>query len=133
MIDADYRTLADREHRALAGLSMGGMQALGIGLTHLNTFGTVAAFSGVPFGDIDPAVDFGGVLSDPEAFNRRVRLLWLSFGSAETRFVERVQQFRELLDRQGIAHEVYESPGTAHEWQTWRRSLHAFAPRLFGG
>lgn len=133
MIDADYRTLPDREHRALAGLSMGGMQALGIGLTHLDTFGTVAAFSGVPFGDIDPAVDFGGVLSDPEAFNRRVRLLWLSFGSAEARFVERVQQFRELLDRQGIAHEVYESPGTAHEWQTWRRSLHAFAPRLFGG
>ncbi len=80
MIDADYRTLPDREHRALAGLSMGGMQALGIGLTHLDTFGTVAAFSGVPFGDIDPAVDFGGVLSNPEAFNRRVRLLWLSFG-----------------------------------------------------
>jgi len=131
MIDADYRTLPGREHRALAGLSMGGMQALGIGLTHLDTFGTVAAFSGVPSGDIDPEVDFGGVLSDAEAFNRRVRLLWLSFGSAEARFVERVQQFRELLDRQGIAHEVYESPGTAHEWQTWRRSLHAFAQRLF--
>ncbi|MCU0521803.1 MAG: alpha/beta hydrolase-fold protein [Anaerolineae bacterium] len=131
MIDAAYRTVADREHRALAGLSMGGMQALHVGLRHLDTFATIGAFSGVPFEELDPQTAFGGVFSDPEAFNRKVRLLWLSNGTAETRFVERVQRFREILGRLGITHEVYESPGTAHEWQTWRRSLHVFAPRLF--
>ncbi len=131
MVDADYRTLDDREHRAIAGLSMGGMQALHVGLNHLETFATIAAFSGAPMFDVDPQTDYGGVLSDPAAFNRRVRLLWMSVGTEEAHFVQRAQHLREVLDTLGIAHTYYESPGTAHEWQTWRRSLHAFAPLLF--
>ncbi len=131
MVDATYRTLDDREHRAIAGLSMGGMQALHVGLNHLETFATIAAFSGAPMFDVDPQTDYGGVLSDPAAFNRRVRLLWMSAGTEEPHFVQRARHFRGVLDTLGIAYIVYESPGTAHEWQTWRRSLHAFAPLLF--
>jgi enterochelin esterase-like enzyme len=131
MIDGAYRTLADREHRALAGLSMGGMQALHVGLQHLDVFSAIGAFSGVPAGEFEPQTAFGGAFSDPEAFNKKVRLLWMSAGTEEQRFVERVAGFRGMLDGLGIACEAFESPGTAHEWQTWRRSLHAFAPRLF--
>jgi enterochelin esterase-like enzyme len=133
MVDASYRTLDDREHRAIAGLSMGGMQALHVGLNHLETFATIAAFSGAPMFDVDPRTDYGGVLSDPVAFNRQVRLLWMSAGTEEPHFMQRARQFREVLDTLGIVYTTYESPGTAHEWQTWRRSLHAFAPLLFRG
>ncbi len=133
MIDDTYRTLADREHRAIAGLSMGGMQALSAGLRHLETFATIAAFSGIPWMPPDLRTAYGGAFRDPDAFNRQVQRLWISVGTAEERFVERVEQFREALDGLGITYEYFESEGTAHEWQTWRRSLHAFAPGLFGG
>ncbi len=61
----------------------------------------------------------------------RVRLLWLSAGTAEVRFVEALHRLHETLEPIGIRHELYISEGTSHEWQTWRRSLHAFAPLLF--
>ncbi len=131
MIDTTYRTMADREYRAIAGLSMGGMQALNVGLRHLGTFATIGALSGMPIFQIDPQTAYNGAFSDPDAFNRRVRLLWMSAGTAEPFALERAQQFRAMLDALGVAYEYYESPGTAHEWQTWRRSLHRFAPRLF--
>lgn len=131
VIDETYRTLADREHRAIAGLSMGGMQALAAGLCHLDTFATIGAFSGIPWTLTDLQTAYDGAFRDPDAFNRQTELLWISVGTEEAQFVERVQQFSEGLDALGITYEYFESPGTAHEWQTWRRSLHAFAPRLF--
>lgn len=131
MIDATYRTIADREHRALAGLSMGGRQALQVGLTHLETFAWIAAFSGAVFEPLDTQAAYNGVFSDPEAFNRRVRLFWLSAGTAEERFVQAVQSMQATLGQIGVKHEVYWSEGTSHEWQTWRRSLRRLAPLLF--
>ena len=131
MIDATYRTLADREHRALAGLSMGGMQALHIGLGHLDTFAYIGAFSGARLETFDPQTTYQGVFADPAAFNRQVRLFWLSAGTAEERFHQGVQLFHDALDQVGINHQIYLSDGTSHEWQTWRRSLHEFAPQLF--
>ena len=131
LIDATYRTYADREHRALAGLSMGGMQALSIGLTHLDTFATVGAFSAARLDTFDPNTSYGGVLADAEAFNRRTQLFWLSAGTAEQRFHEGLQEFDATLNELGITHQVFYSEGTAHEWQTWRRSLYHFAPLLF--
>ena len=130
-IDATYRTLADREHRALAGLSMGGMQALQIGLKHLDTFSAVAAFSAPPGAQFDVAKSYGGVFADAAAFNKKVKLLWLGAGTAETRFADGLKAMHTALDKAGVKHVAFESEGTAHEWQTWRRSLHDFAPRLF--
>jgi enterochelin esterase-like enzyme len=129
-IDATYRTLADRDHRALAGLSMGGMQALHIGLKHLDLFASVGAFSAPVFGRFDVNTAHSGAFGDPAAFNKKVRLLWLGVGSAEG-FGDRVKAMHGALDKAGVKHVFFESPGTSHEWQTWRRSLRDFAPRLF--
>ncbi len=137
-IDSQFRTMANREHRAMAGLSMGAMQAFQIALNHLDTFAYVGGFSGAPVGfvfggnAIDLKTAFGGAMSDAAAFNKRVQLLWLGVGTAEAeRMHAGIEAFHAALDNAGIKNVFYESPGTAHEWQTWRRDLNDFAPRLF--
>jgi enterochelin esterase-like enzyme len=129
-IDATYRTRADREYRALAGLSMGGMQSLHIGLKHLDQFASIGAFSAPVFGTFDAKSAYNGIFADA-AFNEKVRLLWLGVGSAEKWFADGTKRMHNALDEAGIKHVMFESPGTSHEWQTWRRCLHDFAPRLF--
>jgi enterochelin esterase-like enzyme len=131
MIDSTYRTLSDRKHRAMAGLSMGGGQTLQITLRHLDKFSHIGAFSGALFGKFDAKTAYGGAFGDPKAFNEKVRLLWLGAGSGEQAFVKSARALHEALDRMGIPSVFVESPGTAHEWQTWRRALYDFAPRLF--
>ncbi len=135
-IDATYRTRPDRNSRALAGLSMGGFQAYSIGLSHLDQFSAIGGFSGAGGGfgggAFDPKTAYNGVMADAEAFNRRVPVLFLSIGTAESqRFQDSVRGFNDALTRAGIKTVFYESPGTDHEWLTWRRSLHQFAPLLF--
>jgi enterochelin esterase-like enzyme len=132
-IDATYRALADRDHRAMAGLSMGGMQTLNIALQHLDTFAYIGSFSGPPLNGFDLKTSYGGAFTDAKTFNEKVRLLWLGYGSAEHRFADAVKGVHAALADAGIHHVIFESPGTAHEWQTWRRSLYDFAPRLFKG
>jgi enterochelin esterase-like enzyme len=135
MIDATYRTIPDREHRAMAGLSMGGMQTFQIGLKHLDLFASLGGFSGAGggFGGVafDPKTAHNGVMADADVFNKKVRLLWLGIGTAEGRMYEGIKSYHEALTKAGIKHAYYESPGTAHEWLTWRRCLHEFAPLLF--
>jgi enterochelin esterase-like enzyme len=138
MIDKTYRTLADRDHRAMAGLSMGGMQTFQITLNNLDTFSYIGGFSGAGAAFVfggnkpDPRTAYNGVLSDPAAFNKRVHLVWLGVGTAEPeRMHTGLVSFNDFLEQAGIHHVFYESPGTAHEWQTWRRDLHLFAPLLF--
>jgi enterochelin esterase family protein len=137
MIDSTYRTLADREHRAMAGLSMGGMQTFQIALMHLDKFAYIGGFSGAGDGmGGGPAFDAktanNGVFSDAAAFNKKVKLVWIGVGTAEPeRMATAIKAFHEGLDRAGIKTVYYESPGTAHEWQTWRRDLKEFAPLLF--
>jgi len=134
-IDSAYRTLPDREHRAIAGLSMGGMQAFQIGLSHLDLFDYLGGFSGGgggAGGPVDLKTAHGGVMADADAFNRRVRVVFLGIGTAEPeRMLRSVQGYHDALQAAGIKHVFYESPGTAHEWLTWRRDLHEFAPLLF--
>lgn len=130
MIDARYRTIADRASRAMAGLSMGAGQTLQITSAHLDTFAWVGAFS-APLRNFDVKTSFGGVFTDAAAYNKRVRLLWIGAGTGETTFMEAAGRLHEALDAAGITHVMFASPGTAHEWQTWRRSLHDFAARLF--
>ena len=136
MIDATYRTIPDRENRAMAGLSMGGMQTFQITLKHLDLFSYIGGFSGggggfggVPF---DPKTAHGGVMANADEFNKKVRLVWLGIGTTEPqRMYESVKNYHEALEKAGIKHVYYESPGTSHEWLTWRRCLHEFAPLLF--
>jgi enterochelin esterase-like enzyme len=135
MIDATYRTVPDREHRAMAGLSMGGMQTFQITLKHLDLFAYLGGFSGAGGGfggaAFDPKTAHGGVMANADEFNKKVRLLWLGIGTAEGRMYEGIKSFHEALTKAGIKHVYYESPDTAHEWLTWRRCLHEFAPLLF--
>ena len=130
-IDAAFRTIPDRDHRALAGLSMGSMQALAISTAHLDLFSHIGLFSGQPRGDFDVKSSFGGVFADAASFNARVKSFFVGIGTAEGKNYEAAQAFHTALEGGGITHRFFESPGTAHEWQTWRRCLKEFAPQLF--
>jgi enterochelin esterase family protein len=130
-IDSAYRTLTAREHRAMAGLSMGGGQTLQITLSHLDRFAWIGSFSAsLRLGD-DLKSAYNGVFADPAAFNKQVRLLWLGAGSAEERAHKAATAAHESLDKAGIRNDLYVVQGTSHEWQTWRRHLNEFAPLLF--
>jgi enterochelin esterase family protein len=136
MIDSTYRTVGDREHRAMAGLSMGGMQTFNITLNHLDKFSYIGGFSGAGGGFGGATVDLktahNGVMADAAAFNKKVHLVWLGIGTAEPRrMYDSVKNYHTALAQAGINTVFYESPGTDHEWQTWRRSLKEFAPLLF--
>ena len=135
-VDKNYRTLPNRDNRAMAGLSMGGMQTFQITLKHLDTFAYIGGFSGAGGGmggaPFDVKTAFGGAMSDVAAFNKKVRLVWVGIGTKEPeRMYQGVNNFHKTLESAGIKHDYYESPGTDHEWQTWRRDLNDFAPRLF--
>lgn len=131
MIDTTYRTLTERTSRAMAGLSMGGGQTLSITLKNMDQFAWIGAMSSPPRQGFDVTTSYDGVFRDAAAFNKRVKLLWLGAGTAEERFHTGAVAMHDTLDRAGIKNVFYSSPGTDHEWQTWRRSLHDFAPRLF--
>ncbi|MEN6335990.1 MAG: malectin domain-containing carbohydrate-binding protein, partial [Phycisphaerales bacterium] len=134
MIDANYRTLADQPHRAMAGLSMGGMQTKAITLASLDTFSHIGIFSG---GSIAPTD-----INDLNTFKQKVKLVFVSYGSREIDPANRRGGGRggfggdpkasaEALKQAGVNSVFYVSPNTAHEWQSWRRSLREFAPLLF--
>jgi len=128
MIDKTYRTIPDREHRAMAGLSLGGTQTYQITQANLDKFAYVGIFS-APFGFPGVETGYDGLLKKPDEFAKRVRLFYVSMGSKEGATTGR--SVHEELEKAGIKHVYYESPGTAHEFQTWRRSLHGFAQQLF--
>ncbi len=137
-IDSTFRTLSDRDHRAMAGLSMGGMQTFQITLNHLDRFSYIGGFSGaggmLVLGGrkLDPKTDYNGVFADPAAFAKKVHLLWLGVGTKEPeRLRTGILRLHTSLQDANIQHVFYESAGTDHEWQTWRRDLKDFAPSLF--
>ncbi len=130
MVEKNYRVAPGRENRAMAGLSMGGFQTFNTGLNHLDKFSYLAGFSGNcgSGGNFDPKTSCSGAFEKPAEFNKKIKLLYVSTGSVEG---PRVKQFSEELKKIGVENVYYESPGTAHEWLTWRRSFYDFAPRLF--
>ncbi|MBS1804427.1 MAG: esterase [Acidobacteria bacterium] len=137
-VDKTFRTLSDRDHRAMAGLSMGGMQTFQVTFNHLDLFSYIGGFSGAgnPFlfgnNKLDLKTDYHGAMADPDAFAKRVHLLWVGVGTNEPeRMKSGLEKLHTSLDEGKIQHVFYESPGTDHEWQTWRRDLKDFAPRLF--
>lgn len=122
-IDANYRTLTDQPHRAMSGLSMGGAITHGITLAHLDKFAYIGMFSG---GSITPAE-----IKDMADFKRKAKLVFVGYGSRENGAPGKANA--EDLKKAGVNAVYYESPLTAHEWLSWRRDLHEFAPLLFQG
>ena len=129
-IDSHFRTIADNKHRAMAGLSMGGMQTKSITVAHPEVFSSLGIFSG-------GTITVDDTKNNPE-FAKGLQLVFVSFGSRELE--NRVQGFgdgtdpkveTEELAKSGVNAHFYVSPGTAHEWQSWRRALYQFAQLLF--
>ncbi|MCP9199109.1 alpha/beta hydrolase-fold protein [Gramella sp. GC03-9] len=135
-IDEKFRTIPNRENRAIAGLSMGASQTMSIIMNNLNHFAYYGGFSGTANfpgnEDLDPEEFLNGAFSDAEEVNEKIKVLWLGLGTKEAEvFFKTVGKFRDMLDKQDIEYTYYESPGTAHEWHTWRRSLYQYAQLLF--
>jgi enterochelin esterase-like enzyme len=134
MIEKTYRVLPGKDNRAMAGLSMGGAQTFETVLNHLDKFAWFGGFSGncAAFGRgggaFDPKTACGGSFADPAAFNKQIKLMFISTGSVEG---PGVKTFSDELTKAGIHNVYFESAGTAHEWLSWRRALNDFAPRLF--
>jgi enterochelin esterase family protein len=130
MVERAYRVAPGRENRAMAGLSMGGMQSFMTVLANTDKFAYLGGFSGSSGGrgGFDPKTAHDGVFADPVPFNKKMKVLFLGIGTAEG---PGTKNFSEKLTKAGINNIYYESPGTAHEWLTWRRCLNDFAPRLF--
>lgn len=122
-IDSNYRTLADQPHRAMSGLSMGGAITHGVTLAHLDKFAYIGMFSG---GSISPSE-----IKDMTEFKKKVKLVFVGYGSRENGAASKANI--EALKEAGVSAVYYESPLTAHEWLSWRRDLHEFAPLLFRG
>ena len=126
-IDSQFRTLSDRDHRAMAGLSWGGHQTFDVVLNNLDKFSYMGAFSGAIFG-LDVKTAYDGVFAKSDEFNKKIHYLFLSCGSEENFGTEAlVNSLRDL----GVKADYYVSPGTAHEWLTWRRCFNQFIPHLF--
>jgi enterochelin esterase family protein len=130
MVERTYRVLPGRENRAMAGLSMGGMQSFMTVLGNMDKFAYLGGFSGSSGGrgGFDPKTSSNGVFADADAFNKKMKVLFLGIGSVEG---PGTKNFSEGLANAGIHNVYFESPGTAHEWLTWRRCLNDFAPRIF--
>jgi len=128
-IDRTYRTLGDQPHRGMAGLSMGGMQTRSITLANLDKFSHIGVFSGGSIALTN--------ITDMAAFKQKVKLVFVSYGSREVDSPNRrnfggdPKANTEALKEAGVNSLYYVSPLTAHEWQSWRRSLHQFAQSLF--
>jgi enterochelin esterase-like enzyme len=129
-IDASYRTIANRDSRAIAGLSLGGTQTYQITQANLDKFAFIGIFS-APFGFPGVETGYNGLLKKPAEFNKLVKVFFVSMGSKEGANSGRA--IHEELDKAGIDNVYYEAPGTQHEFQTWRKSLYNYAPLLFQG
>ena len=126
-IDANFRTKADREYRAMAGLSWGGHQTFDVVLQNLDKFAWMGTFSGAIFG-LDVKTAYNGVFADADAFNKKIHYFYMNWGTDD--FIKSqpiVDSLREL----GIKVDSSVSQGTGHEFLTWRRGLHEFIPHLF--
>lgn len=121
-IESNYRVIPDQANRAMAGLSMGGMQTRSIVIANPDKFSHVGMFSS---GTFTPSE-----ISDIESFKKNVKVVFMSFGGREGGAAN-IGNAAEEWNKIGIKGVSYVSPETAHEWHTWRRSLYQFAPLLF--
>ena len=132
-IDSNFRTLTDQPNRAMAGLSMGGFETKLITLKNLDTFSSIGLFSGgsISLDDVNNSL----------GFKDKIKLVFVSYGGREIEFMKNrprngpfggdPKEDIEAISQEGINAHFYVSPNTAHEWQSWRRSLYEFAKLLF--
>jgi enterochelin esterase-like enzyme len=135
-IDLEFRTISDREHRAIAGLSMGANQTMRIVMNNQDKFAYYGGFSGTSnypsSEEINTETFLNGAFQNGDAVNKQFKLFWLGLGTKEPNpFPGSVGTFRNMLEKQGIKYGYYESSETAHEWLTWRRCLYQYASLLF--
>jgi enterochelin esterase-like enzyme len=123
-VQAKYATLTDREHRALAGLSMGGGQTLNFGLGHLDTFAWIGAFSSAP--NTRPPEQ---LLPDPAAARAQLKLLYLSCGNKDG-LINFSQRTHRYLQEHGVPH-LWNVDDHGHDGATWGGNLYHFAQRIF--
>jgi enterochelin esterase-like enzyme len=152
-VDSHFRTLTDREHRGMAGLSMGGVQTAAVTMNNLDKFSYIGLFSGgsaagwatggqggpiniaasADAAQLDLKTVYSGAMADPAEFNKKVHVLFMAFGTdPPLENPEGLKKHQEQLIAAGITNSyVYISPGTQHEWQTWRRDLWVFSQMLW--
>jgi enterochelin esterase-like enzyme len=134
LVQAGYRVYTDRDHRAIAGLSLGGAQALGLGLSHPELFTRVAGLSPALGAVTSPeggGLDLKQLVGDSKKINSQYKLVWVGCGTDDTLF-NSVQAFSQMLTASGVKHTYRESDG-AHTWLNWRRYLAEVTPQLFPG
>lgn len=123
-IESRYSVQADREHRALAGLSMGGGQTLNFGLGHLDTFAWVGAFSSAP--NTKPPAE---LIPDPVAAKEKLKLLWVSCGNQDG-LIRISHGVHACLKENQVPH-VWHVDGNGHDATHWRNNLWLFSQRIF--
>lgn len=128
MIQAQYRAYTDRDHRAIAGLSMGGGESLEIGLNHLELFSYVGGFSAALRGS-EFSKTYAALVADAPAANHKLHLLWFGCGKEDSLFAAS-KTFSDFLKEHDVRH-TFRETGGAHTWMVWRRYLNEFAPQLF--
>jgi enterochelin esterase family protein len=128
-VESRYRTYADRDRRAIVGLSMGGGQALSIGLNRLDLFSHVGGFSSGLGNVAEFPKTYASLISQSDAANRKLRLVWIGCGKEDGAFGAS-KSFSEFLTANNVKHMFRETDG-AHTWMVWRRYLHEIAPLLF--
>ncbi len=135
MVENDFRVIADRDHRAMTGLSLGGFQSFHITMNNLDKFAYIGGFSGSALmrgQGVTLENLYNGVYADAKDFNKKAKLVYISTGTNEpANMYQTVNNVHKEFEKAGIKHVYYESPGTSHEWLTWRRSLNQFAQLLF--
>ncbi|MDE6638422.1 MAG: esterase [Muribaculaceae bacterium] len=137
MTEKNFRVKPGRENRALAGLSMGGIQTLNTGIPNLDKFAYLGVFSSGWFANPNP---FGGMMDagkyydilkeNKDKFNDQMKVFWLSMGGKEDIAYENCKVMRGKFDEIGIKYDYFETPG-GHTWPVWRESLYQFAPLIF--
>ena len=129
-IDSNFRTLTDRDHRAMAGLSWGGHQTFDVVLNNMDKFSYIGTFSGAIFGlDVNTAYD--GIFTRADEFNKKIHYFFMMSGTEGMDKMFQTEKTVNDLKSLGINAHYYESTGTDHEWLTWRRGFRQFVPHLF--
>ena len=123
LVESQYSVYTDRDHRALAGLSMGGGQALNIGLVHPETFAWVGGFSSAP--DTKAPAE---LVPDPSV-PKQLKLIWLASGNKDG-LIRIGQGVHQYLKEKGVPH-VWHVDGNAHDTTEWENNLYLFSQRIF--
>ncbi len=134
-VDKSFRTIPDKAHRALSGLSMGGGQSFFVGLQHTDLFSYIGVFSTGVFGGIretkafDAEASMPGLISQHDKYNKALKVFYISVGTDDPR-LSSTRKAVSAMREAGLAITFNTFPGD-HEWQVWRKSLHDFAQKLF--